>query len=402
MAQETGGQLEQECRSAMEGVRGALINLYSSIESDPSTPQVAAKRFGLNKNLAWKFSKIISAEDPFTAIQHLPGDSGVEIFLSTLESHGAPRQAVSDVRRALATFGHVIEVHASGRDDLDLMLDSMGLGAPERQLEQSRELAFRGNSGIFGLQAKVRLSTAFLMPSSAGPGLADSVLIGGFVGLRRLRSNVRWPLFRFQAYEGSESSGLSTKKLAGLNGDAPRILSEFGSTLQPPIEAVTSDRWTEHFLTGGEVGNRGAFDCFYTSMWRGFPIYRTPTDTYGEYASTITLPIEHLVFDVLYHKSLAVPTPSLLVFSRPGGGLHDPAERREENVLPIQQRVTPLAGSPPAVATPLVPRYGELVSSVYARLGAIPSDFRGYRLMLRWPPMPSTVALRWPLPERGA
>ena len=153
MSSEQLGQLAIDCRSAMEGVRGALINLYASVECDPSDFQAAAKRFGLNKTLTWKFSKIISSDDPYSAIQHLPGEAGIGIFLSTFASNGAPAGAVEAVREAMAEFSRVVEEHATGRDDFNLMLDSMGLGAPDRQLEASRELAFRGNSGICGLQA---------------------------------------------------------------------------------------------------------------------------------------------------------------------------------------------------------------------------------------------------------
>jgi hypothetical protein len=196
--------------------------------------------------------------------------------LNTLAAQGAPVHAIESVRTALHAFSRVIDEHASGRDDFNLMLDSMGLAAPERQLEASRELAFRGNSGICGLQARTRLTTNILVPSKSGDGLADVAMVGGFVGLRRLRSRVRWPLFRFQAYSDDVGTHLDAKMSAPLNEDTPRILSEFSSMANPPIESVLKDKTLEVMLTDGEVGNRGAFDCFVGSVARGFSMFRTP------------------------------------------------------------------------------------------------------------------------------
>ena len=42
--------------------------------------------------------------------------------------------AIESVRTALHAFSRVIDEHASGRDDFNLMLDSMGLAAPKGSL----------------------------------------------------------------------------------------------------------------------------------------------------------------------------------------------------------------------------------------------------------------------------
>lgn len=59
-----------------------------------------------------------------------------------------------------------------------------------------------------------------------------------------------------------------------------------------------------------------------------------------------------------------------------------------------------VAKSSTSVATPLVPRYSEMQSYVFERMGWTPSDFAGIRLQLKYPPLGSTVILRFELPER--
>lgn len=53
--------------------------------------------------------------------------------------------------------------------------------------------------------------------------------------------------------------------------------------------------------------------------------------------------------------------------------------------------------APPRVTTPLVPRYGELVEAVFAKLGWDPSEFGGLRFEMKFPPMPSYAVLAFPL-----
>src|SRR5262249_52136451 len=104
-----------------------------------------------------------------------------------------------------------------------------------------------------------------------------------------------------------------------------------------------------------------AFDCFFGEIARGAPRYRTESDPYGEFTSTITLPIENLVFDLILHESIELPPPEVRVYGRPMGGPYDPLSVNEESALPLAEKCVELAGSPPAVATPLVPRYSEMV-----------------------------------------
>jgi len=84
---------------------------------------------------------------------------------------------------------------------------------------------------------------------------------------------------------------------------------------------------------------------------------------------------------------------------RPAGGPDDASTHRETYKIPIHEKCVELVGQPPVIVTPLVPRYPELVALVTARLGHGLNEFRGFRVTLKYPPMPATVVLRWPLPD---
>lgn len=396
-------QLETDCRQALQDLRGALIELYASVGADPASPQQASRRFELNKNLTWKISRIVSAEDALAAIQHIPGPAGIDILLNSFAAAGAPEPAIHAVRAAIRAFDEVVVRHAGDRAELDLILDSMGLSG-EVGLAASREAAFRGNSGIWGVQARTRTTLGMVAPSRTSPDHVDVALVGGLSSIRRLRPNVRWRLFRFQAYnaDGSPLSqhGVELIDPTGSEGEL-NLLRGFCSPDMPPIESVRNDRFRDYFLPPGPVGKTGAFDCFFGELFRGHARYATSTDPHGEFASTVSLPTETLVFDLLIHRDIRVQAPDVLVYARADGGPDNPQTRAEQTLLPIQERCVELAGRPPAVSITSVPRYGELASTVAARLGAPLAELRGYRLTLKHPPLNSTVILRWNLERRG-
>jgi hypothetical protein len=155
-------------------------------------------------------------------------------------------------------------------------------------------------------------------------------------------------------------------------------------------------------LKPGPIGNPGAFDCYRGEFMRSAASrFSSEGDDVGEFGSAITTPVEYLVADLIVHEDLlfALDAESL-VFARifPHG---EHAVTGDHLQLPIRQKLVQLPGSPPAVATPLVPQYAAVVRSVYDRLGWDPARFRGVRLQMAYPPFGSTVLLRFKLPKRS-
>ena len=57
-------EFPEHLQTALQALRAAIIELLSAVGADPGKPQDLARRFGLNKNLTWKVSKIICESDP--------------------------------------------------------------------------------------------------------------------------------------------------------------------------------------------------------------------------------------------------------------------------------------------------------------------------------------------------
>lgn len=116
--------------------------------------------------------------DLYQSLQHLPGAEGIEILPKAAHKVGVAELLLDNVREAQRDFDRVV-------------LDSMGGAGSGERLEYSRKLAFRGSSGVWGLQARVRCTTSFVAPNRDNPDLLDLGLVGGLVDVRRLRAGMR-------------------------------------------------------------------------------------------------------------------------------------------------------------------------------------------------------------------
>jgi hypothetical protein len=378
-----------------------LIKLYSSVGADPNQPQDVSRRLNLNRNLTWKLSRVINAPDAFSVLNHLPGQQGLDLALKAFEKAGASRELSEGVRISMQSFVETVAALAGDRERFELTLQSMGLFEPEHRVDHGRELAFRGNSMIWGVQARARVCCMVIAPGQA-PDTVDIVQIGGLIGFQRLRPSASWRLFRMQMWSDAGEDMLEKRGpdavMPGALPHAPLVLSEFCSENMPEIEARKGPDGTEFILPGGPVGSRAAFDCYYGYVARGLPMYRDESNAFGATAVPNTLPAEHVIVDILLHQG--VPRAGgfeALVYGYPHGGTDGPTVQTISNQLPIRCDPVELAGPPPAVATSLAPGYDRVVSRVIERMGWDSSAFMGVRSSLEYPPMSSRVVLRFPL-----
>lgn len=392
---------EDHLGAVFGAIRGSLISLLSGAGLNPTEPQEMARQLGVSRNLTWKISRVVGAPDMFQAFLHIPGDEGLEILVAAIERRGCSATHLAAFNDARQELDRLVVRHAGDRATFDLILDGMGGRDAAERLEHSRKLAFRGNSGLWGAQARARSTTVLLLPGASDAERVDVVMLGGLVDLRRLRPRTPWPIFFKHSFDAQGNPDLSPPPEEPLDPPSPdraNLLREFCSPDLPPIRTVPTSGGVEYVLDSGPIGNLGKCTCFFGSIFRGRAgRYRSPDDTHAEFVSHIHQPTETLQFDVIVDERLGLGRdPEVLIRGKVGhsGSAHSGLP------LPFLERAVELPGPHPALDSPWVPQYGRLIEWTLSRLGADPGFLRAHRLVMKYPPMHATVSLRYALPSR--
>lgn len=393
----------EDTREALQDIRRALIELYAAVDVDPTQPQEVARQLGLNRNLTWKLSRVMTAPDPFATLNHMPGQQGLDLALAAFTTAGATSTVIDPVNVAMKKLASIIDVHSGDRETLELTLESSGVFQREESAESGREIAFRGNSSIWGIRARTRLAT--VMVTKSDDDRLNFAQLGGYVDILAMRPNVKWRLFHYQLHDDKGGESKVKVKPEEIEPKSPEevplMLREFCTPGMPAIIRQTSNRGQEFLMQGGKIGKTGTFNCFFGYIVRGLPAYADEQNEYASGACAITLPAQTFIFDLIVHKDVIIPEDlDIKVYGFPHGGLDSPEMQTIENLLPIHLKMTELVGSPPTVATHHVPRYTQLVNRVYEQMNKPPAEFKGWRVVVPYPPMSSKVVVRWKLPQQ--
>lgn len=392
-----------ELNGVLDHLRAAITELLSAIDVDPSVPYAVSRQLGINKNLAWKVCRIVSTTDSWECVELLPGTQGMDIFLNAVTALGAEPRHISAIRAALAEFDALVETHAGNRRTLDLMLAS-DEHAPSEPMEETRRLAFEGNSAIWGLQARVRFGAYFVAPNAQDPDWVDTINLGGLIDVRRLRPEVTAPVFMAHAYnDDGTSRNAHHERLdpTAADDDASFLMPRFCSASAPALVPVRRGGIVRYELPRGPVGRTAlASWVFGARIPKLGMAYQDEHNRYGQHSTRLFVPVEHLFIDLFIHRSLPfASTVTRGLYSQISGEPFT-GVAREGDQLPLRERIQEIGGRPPAVATPLLPRYSEMIRWTFDRVGWNAADFTCCRFAMRYPPIPTVLLLRYDLRTR--
>lgn len=391
--------IHKDVQSAVRSLRGCFTDLLASVGTDPRRPQELSRRIGVDKTLAWKISRVIAATETDSALHHMPGDAAFDILLSALQRAGARPTEIVRAREVLKSYRDAIEQRVGDRPTLEIVVDALPSQERDR-LALSRKLAFRGNSGIWGVQARVRVNTIILKPSDVQPAMIDSILVGGWVDFRRMRRDAQWTLFRRRSFRNAAATTTGERPLDPEEPAAgPMLMRRFCTPGMPEIAAVDAgESGVAYELGPGPVGNSGMFTCFFGSIHERLGSrYAEREGEQAEFYAMVSAPAETLLFDLILHESLVPGDVGVSVY---GVLANAPGYLREKDALPIEPQRHDVGGRPPMLTTPLVPEYADAIDHAFRQARWDPARFGGLRYTLEYPPFPSTMAVRFPLEPR--
>ena len=382
-------------------LRAALSSMLIAAGMDPTDPQSLARRWGINRQLSWKVAKVIQIRDAYVALQHLPGNEGLGIILKKAEQAGVGAPVLASVRQSADAFDRLIETHCGERAVFDIMGSELSQVEQARQQQENlRKQFFLGASSIWGAQVKVNLVSWFVCPS-AGEGAdarhVDLVSIKAWLGFRRLRENLSWVMSRqMSRHDNGDWMPIPTPE--ALDADSSShlpLMREFCSDPLPEFSVREEAGRTTVSLGPGPVGNAGQLACAFGKIHRRMPHFRTETDRFSKFMCDLNVPSEVTLLDLFVHESMAGLLPPTVTMS----SLIEPREPDADRCrLPLHEPVIELGAPSPAPLTLEVPRYGEMIDLVMARMGWTPEEFTGFRVRMNYPPLPAVLVMRYELP----
>ena len=390
-----------EIASVLFEVRDALTSMLGATGSDPSKTRATARQLDIDRNLIWKVTKIINSDDVIAVSRAIPSLATVEKIGRACVRKGAPAVVVENARTAVQKYEQMVEIAAGDRTNFEIMLSALERADVTSRQESARKLSYLGNSAIWGVQARVSFKTFLIAPSPGTDRMIDTAFLGGFVGLRRLRS-VAWPVYRDQFYDdhGNPEQRVSLPiDPSQATDDGPPFLTEFCTTPLPELSASKKGFGVRYDLAPGPIGNAGAGSCIFGSIKpKCASRYRDEINTVCASMVDLETPTEVVIADLFHHRSLQYTMPpEVFLLDRmtiPRG--YDPAVDQHHH-LPLTTKATRLGPGHLGTATPQFPRYPEMLKYTFSQLDWEADALIGYRFTMRYPPCPAAILLQFPL-----
>jgi hypothetical protein len=388
-----------EATEVLQSLRLSVASALSDI-GDFSKPADVHKVLQLDRTLARQLFRLASTSEALGNGGMIPSRTSIDRFLSAAQVHGAGTAKIKAVRDAYNMFEQLVQTHAGDRATFNSMV-SAARGVDESWHAtdlQHRRNAYRAMSHAVGVQAKTRL-LLFIAKESDDQKAYDVAAIGGFIGLRVLRSlpTVRISGVTADPHGVHTAAKVTSGPISLSSAGGGYVLEEFSSSPLPALATREGSNnrgaYREIVLENPIVGNVGSSTLMFGTLFRGIP--RNLGDPLRLHAAG-GKPVETLLFDALIAPNLrqgGLPTGQAVI------GL---SEEYNAEIVKLQGNfdVEFLGKGPRALATPEVPRYGEMVKAIDGKLGWNLDNYDAWRLRVEFPIYQSKITMEWP-PLRG-
>lgn len=386
-------------------LRAAILGLASAVGVDLLQPQEVSRRFALDKTLTWKIARVVRDQQGAEAVLHMPGRRRMSMFVGALTRAGASADLAAQVWRAFDAFEQMVEVHSGDRGTLDVMVATPRSKTAEKRLELIRKNGFLSNAAVWGVRAKLQMSVHMLAPHDT-KGTISAITLCGFSEMQRLRENQPWAIanaLRWDHRDG-EDAGVTPLHPDGLISGGP-VLPEFCTAPLPQMREQTVNPENRRYeLAPGPVGRNSAVDVVLGWQWPAeYSIYETRPGEMGQHAMRLSTPVEVMTLELWVHRSFDFAmNPTMRLYSMLPSGPMFPGDGPDAGILPLQAEVFDLGYGVAAAASPHYSRNAELIRFGAEAMKRDASEFRGFRVTLKYPPIPTMAVLMHPLVKREA
>ena len=387
-----------EIVDSVHSVRNSFAIMINASVTNGLSARETARMLDIDRNLVWLVSKIIKSNDILAAALDIPSTKRIEVLCQACSKRGASSEVIETVLNAMKRFEHVIEVYAGSREAFSDLLQGMVYDDVTARQEEIRKTVFRGNSSIWGVQARVNFMTGICFPSLSKPGMVDVIQLGGLIGFKRLRP-VPWSVFRMITHydDGSICNVVRQALTPTTNGPSELpFIAKFCTDPLPDIEIIPTEGGNFYDVMPGPIGKIGLLDIVFGDFIdSGDQEYWRENDQYLSSNLDLHTPSEVAMLDLFFHKKLRhVMPPEVLLADRLSKTQGFDTAWDERHRLPLSSQMIALPPGTAGSATTYYPDYPKLLEYAFEQKGLNAHQFRGFRFMMKYPITPSAVQLR--------
>lgn len=380
--------------AALVALQNATRTVLAQVAPAGTNSLAISRLMQIDKSLSWRICRFATTPDVFAASAHLPGDAGLRIFARAARAGTVRLEAVETLDRALADLDALVRAHARNRATFRAMLAQVSdPGGEDPRVVEYRKGAYVANAAIWGIEAATKLKCVFITRGATADAV-DIGVIGGCIGLNRVRSGVSWPLFnRRVTHKGSSVEAHAHPLDPSTAPDALPLLGRC-STIRPEELRITHHGHEMRcWLPAGDVGRNGTVDCLFGERYRDVkPCDDVSRKSVVYVAHRHDIPAERSLLDIWVDGecSLACDPAARLasaLVEAPETSAHGLSLRR----LPFESRAQPI--SPDGAHDPGIPGYPALVNDAMRWLGVPPGRFMGHRLTVRYPTLSTELLM---------
>lgn len=375
--------------------------LESQCGSDLATTRIS-QTFGIHRKLAWQFSRVAYDRDPLAAARHMPSAKGVQTLLAAARKLDIDANTLAAIEKAAAAFDNLVVSDAGDRASVDLMLSACSDGPSDEEAARWRQQSFVGNSYTWGAQCRTLHSLLVQFPSEAHAGYFDMAQVRGMVDFRVNKPHTHWMVNQSVILAGGENArsrepldaesaracGGTPVMRAHCKGDLPRFLRRENADLER----------IDDLLIPTSIGLRGERTIVTGEVIRALaPAHALEDDRIAHFGMGVRTPAQHLVFDLFVHRDVFVGVDrEPRVFS----DLHSNAAFAETDRINVPVTLQTLGWGLAQSRCREIPGYTSLVRDVFDRLDQSAEEFQLFRIEMAYPPMPGSIMIRHPLPDK--
>ena len=98
----TSEPLLEECKNSLQTLQGALLALIKACGAEQDHAFALSQRLDMDKSLAWRIVRFAKEHDVNQAVEYLPGNSGLNIFINKCQRGSSTRDATKIAQQAAA------------------------------------------------------------------------------------------------------------------------------------------------------------------------------------------------------------------------------------------------------------------------------------------------------------